>query len=118
MKYNPVENPTFSVATLLGRATMRGRMTEFLKMDIFFVVTTVAVVVMTILLVAVLIRVLRILKNIEDISLMVEEEGEHFREDIAELRAGIKREGVKASHFMDFLGLGTKKRRTRKSKST
>ncbi|MDB5189088.1 MAG: hypothetical protein JWL82_45 [Parcubacteria group bacterium] len=91
---------------------MGGRMSEFLKMDIFFVVTTVAVVVMTILLALCLIRVLRILKNIEDISVLVEEEGQKFREDIADVRKSVREEGLRAKHLLSFLGTG--KRRSRK----
>ena len=91
---------------------MGGRMNEFLKMDIFFMVTTVAVIVITILLMLLLIRVLRILKNIEDISLLVEEEGQHLREDIAQVRDSVKREGLNLMHVFDFLA-GGKRKRTR-----
>lgn len=91
-------------------------MDEFLKMDIFFMVTTVFVAVMTVLLAIVLIRVLRILKNIEDISLMVEEEGQKLREDIAGVRAKVKEEGLRAKHMLDFLSFGKKRSpRTKKS---
>lgn len=90
-------------------------MDEFLKMDIFFVVTTVCVVVMTVLLAFVLIRVLRILKNIESISLMVEEEGEKFREDIAQVRAKVKEEGLRVSHMFDFLKIGKRRPRSKKT---
>ncbi len=90
-------------------------MDQFLKMDIFFVVTTVSVVIMTVLLAVVLIRVLRILKNIEDISLLVEEEGEKFREDIAKVRASVKEEGLRITHLFDFLGAGRKRKRAKKS---
>ena len=93
---------------------MGGRMNEFLKMDVFFVVTTLAVIALSVLLVIALIRVLRILKNIEDVSELVEEEGKLLRADIADVRQNIKREGMRASHFIDFLS-GTKKRRTKKS---
>lgn len=86
-------------------------MDEFLKMDIFFVVTTIAVVVMTVLGTLVLIRVLRILKNVEDISLMVEEEGQKFREDIARVRSSVREEGLRAKHLFDLLSFGGKKRR-------
>jgi hypothetical protein len=93
-------------------------MDEFLKMDIFFVVTTVAVAIMTILLALVLIRVLRILKNIEDISLMVEEEGQKLREDIAEVRTRVKEEGLRAKHFLEFLSIGGRRSRPKRSKRT
>ena len=88
-------------------------MDEFLKMDIFFVVTTVAVVVITILLVLIVIRVLRILKNVEDISVMVEEEGEKIRQDIADVRENVRTEGIKAKHLLGFLGMAKKTRRSK-----
>ncbi len=93
-------------------------MNEFLKMDIFFVVTTIAVVIMTILLAWVLIRVLRILKNIEDISVMVEEEGHKLREDIAGVRAKVQEEGMRATHILDFLSIGGKKPKRRSTKKS
>jgi hypothetical protein len=92
-------------------------MTDFLKMDIFFVVTTIAVVVISILLVFVLIRVLRILKNIEDISALVEEEGKALREDLAQMRKSVKTEGVRLKHLFGLFGLGaTLKKRAGKKK--
>lgn len=87
-------------------------MDEFLKMDIFFAVTTVSVVVMTIFLALIAYRVLRILKNIEDISVLVEEEGHRIREDIAGIRSKVKEEGLRAKHLFDFLSIG-KRRRSR-----
>lgn len=93
-------------------------MDDFLKMDIFFVVTTVAIVVISILLAFVLIRVLRILKNIEDISVMVEAEGEKIREDIAQVREKVKEEGLRVTHMLDFLGAAKPKRTRKKTTGT
>ncbi len=90
-------------------------MTEFLKMDIFFFVTTIAVAVVSIVLVVVLIRVLRILKNVEDISVMVEEEGQKLREDIGHVRAKVAEEGLRVSHMLDFLGVVKPKKSRKKS---
>lgn len=81
-------------------------MNDFLKMDIFFVVTTVAVLVISILLIFALFRVLRILKNVEDISMLVEEEGQKLREDIAHVRESVMEEGVRMKHFISLLGFG------------
>ena len=92
-------------------------MNEFLKMDIFFVVTTVAVAIVSILLVVVLVRVLTILKNIQDISELVEEEGNKIREDIARVRASVTEEGIRAKHILRFLGVGFGKKKTTKKKS-
>jgi hypothetical protein len=93
-------------------------MDEFLKMDIFFVVTTVSVAIITALLAVVLIRVLRILKNVEEISLMVEEEGVKLREDIAHVRAKVREEGLRVKHLFDFLGAPKPRRRSKRSEPT
>lgn len=93
-------------------------MDDFLKMDIFFVVTTVAVVITTLLLAVILIRVLRILKNVEDISVMVEEEGRQIRKDIADVRARVKDEGLRVTHFLDLIGLKKPRKRSKRSEPT
>jgi len=91
-------------------------MDNFLKMDIFFVVSTLAVVVLAVLLAVALIRVLRILKKVDQISDIAIEESEHIRDDIDEVRASVK-DG--ASRIGQLLGLAASvkkpKRRTRKS---
>jgi hypothetical protein len=78
-------------------------MSEFAKMDIFFVVSTLAVVVVSILLAIALFRVLRILRNVEHVSKIVSDEGELVRSDIAEMRTAIKREGFKLTHLAAFM---------------
>lgn len=94
-------------------------MNDFLKMDIFFVVTTLAVLVTSILLVLVLIRALRILKNVEDISMLVEEEGQKLREDIAHVRESVMEEGIRIKHLVSLLGFGAAlKKRAKKTKDS
>lgn len=66
-------------------------MNDFLKMDIFFFVTTVAVVPFAILGAIVLWRVSRVLKNIEHISEQVALESDNIRFDLAEVRGDIRR---------------------------
>ena len=90
-------------------------MDDFLKMDIFFVVTSVSAVIITVLLALVLIRVLRILKNVQDISEMLEDEGRKIREDITRVREGIIEEGFKLKHLMKFIGIGKRVRRRAKT---
>lgn len=77
-------------------------MSEFAKMDIFFVVSTAAVAVVAVLLSIALYRVLRILRNVEEVSQIVTEEGKLVREDIAQMRTSIKREGFKLTHLAAF----------------
>ncbi len=70
-------------------------MNEFLKMDIFFVVSTVAVVVVALLLAYAIYRAIRILHKVERISDTVTEEAELIRADIDEARLAARREGYR-----------------------
>ncbi len=91
-------------------------MDDFLKMDIFFGVTTVAVVVVSVLLALVLIRLLKILKTVDDVSEIVHEEAEEIRDDIREVRAQVKTEVVRATNVIGALtGFVKPKRRSKKS---
>ncbi len=94
-------------------------MDDFLKMDIFFVVATVAIVLVSVLLAMVLIRLLRILKTVDEVSEIVQEEAEGIRDDIREVRATVKRETIKAGQMLGLLtGLVKPKRRTKKESSS
>lgn len=77
-------------------------MDDFLKMDIFFAVTTLVVVVLAVLLGLILYRVFRILGYIERISKGVEAESMEIRADIAELRTHIKKEGMQFGAIVRF----------------
>jgi hypothetical protein len=79
-------------------------MSEFLKMDIFFAVSTAAVVILTILLSIALIYVLRILRTVERISREASEEATRIRADIQELRSGIRIEGLKWKSIARMFG--------------
>lgn len=89
-------------------------MDDFLKMDVFFALTSAAVLVVTVLVGFVLVRLLRILKSLERIVALAEQETELVREDLVHLREKASKEGLKLRHIVSFLGgLGKK----RKSKS-
>ncbi len=77
-------------------------MNDFLQMDIFFFVTTLAVCVVTLLTVLVILRVLRILKHVERLSETVSNEAELVRADIDDLRANVREEGLKTKHVAQF----------------
>lgn len=78
-------------------------MNEFLKMDIFFVIASAGVIVLGVLLALVLFRVLRILRHVEHISEMVDDESKLVRADIADLRASVKHEGFKVQSLFKFI---------------
>ncbi len=92
-------------------------MEDFLKMDIFFAVTTVAVLSISILVGLVLIRVLSILKKVDEVTALVRDEGTQIREDIQNVRAHVQEGGVRIGHMLGFLG-GIKKKRTTRAKKS
>lgn len=79
-------------------------MDEFLKMDIFFFVATVAVVVLAFFTAFVLWRLQRVLKNIEHISEQVAIESDIVRQDIAEMRSDIRHGKGRIKSLFSFLG--------------
>ena len=77
-------------------------MNDFLKMDIFFIVTTLVVLMLGIVVTLILFRISRILRHIEDISRDISEESALLRNDVAQMRARIKTEGFKFAHIMSL----------------
>ncbi|MDO8575818.1 MAG: hypothetical protein Q7R90_00715 [bacterium] len=77
-------------------------MNDFLKMDIFFIVTTLVVVMLGTVVTLILFRVWRILGHVEDISRDISEESALLRNDVAQMRARIKTEGFKFAHIMSL----------------
>lgn len=72
-----------------GGAIIEG-MDEFLKMDVFFLVTTIVVIVVGLLLTFVLFRVWKILGRVEHVAQEVESEAKLVRGDIAQIRTAGK----------------------------
>ena len=83
-------------------------MTDFLKQDIFFFITTIAVVVLTIAFAVALFYLIRILRNVDGIVDVARGETHNIVNDIAEARQGIKAKvgvaaaglGLMASYFL------------------
>lgn len=65
-------------------------MNTLIKADIFFFITSVAVIVLSIGLVIALFYIIRILRNVEDISETVKDESQAVAGDISQLRSTIK----------------------------
>jgi membrane protein implicated in regulation of membrane protease activity len=84
-------------------------MDEFLKMDIFFFVATVAVVVLAFFSAYVLWRLQRVLKNIEHISEQVSLESDNVREDLSELRSDIRHGKGRVKSLFGFFGKFSKR---------
>ena len=78
-------------------------MDTLIQADIFFFITSIAVIVLTLLLIALLAYGVKIARTIASIANTVKEEGENVIEDIADLRGRVKEEGVKVSAFWKFV---------------
>lgn len=78
-------------------------MQEFIKADIFFFITAIAVVLITIGIGVALFYIVRILRNIRDVTERVDEGSKVLAEDLSELRGTIKREGFVWGHIFSFL---------------
>lgn len=78
-------------------------MNEFYKQDIFFVITTVAVVILTILLSIFAYYAIKVIKDIKFISEKAKRESELLSQDIAELKDNIRASGAKLKPALSFL---------------
>lgn len=79
-------------------------MNDFIKQDIFFFITSIAVVVLTVLVGVLLVYFIRISRNIHHISDKVRAETDVISEELGELRRNIRKEGVRIKHFAKFFG--------------
>lgn len=75
-------------------------MQDFLKMDIFFFVTTIVVLAIGVIAVFIGLRIWKILGHIERIAEIAEHETSLIKDDIAILRADVRREGFKIASLM------------------
>ena len=68
-------------------------MSEFLKMDSFFFVSTIGFVVLGVLLAVALVYAIKLLRSLNHIAHTVEEETDAIKEDLDDARESIRREG-------------------------
>jgi hypothetical protein len=91
-------------------------MDTLIHADIFFFVTTIAVVIVSIALTIALIYLAKVLSDVKEITQQAKEETVLFREDIKGLRSDIKREGFRFERFAMFVRNLFKKTSTRSKK--
>jgi len=85
-------------------------MNDFLKQDIFFFVTTVAVVVLAILLAILIIYIIKISKDVKYISHKAKNEADLISKDLSDLRENVREKGAKLKYFMSFFNNLRKKK--------
>jgi hypothetical protein len=87
-------------------------MEELVHADIFFFITSIAVVVVAIVLVVAIVYLIQILHDVRHVSRRIRDESEAIWRDIEALRTVVKTEGFKFRHLISFFfGLATKKER-------
>ena len=86
-------------------------MQGLLKSDIFFVVTTFAVVFVSAALVVALIYIIRILKDMKILSRKARDEGERILEDVAEFRQDMKKREKFLARAFSFFGFYKKRKK-------
>lgn len=91
-------------------------MQTLIHADIFFFITSIAVVVLALIVLIAVLYVVRILHSVRYIVDKIKKESDHVTEDIAELRGKIKEGGAKFSTVartlaMFFLGKAGARRR-------
>lgn len=78
-------------------------MDTLIQADIFFFITSIAVILVAILVIVLLAYGVKIARTVSSIATTIKEESENVIEDIAELRGRVKEEGVKVSAFWRFV---------------
>ncbi|MDO8443131.1 MAG: hypothetical protein Q7S81_02665 [bacterium] len=73
-----------------------------MKSEIFFFITSIAVVILTIFIGIVAAYLIRILRNVDNISKTAKDEAALIKEDVADLRQNIRDEGIKVKSFVRF----------------
>jgi hypothetical protein len=104
-----------------GALPAQNTMNEFLKMDIFFVVATVALVVFVIMLCVALWYMIKILRAVSHVAETVDAEAQAIKSDLDDARESIKREGAGLlSSLLTMVGLAGKtgKRLLKKRRSS
>ncbi len=69
-------------------------METLVKADLFFFVTTIAVIIGSILIAVIFVYVIRILRNVTHVTERVVEESDRIIEDVEVLRSNVKKKGI------------------------
>ena len=79
-------------------------MESFTKMDIFFAVTTAAIVIITAGIALIVYRIVRFVRVLEGIATSVKEEAKEIRNDMTRLRSEVVVKGSKLAPLLWFAG--------------
>ena len=76
---------------------------SFIHADIFFFISTIALVLISIGIVIVLIYVIRILRNVDEVTDKIKVESAEIVSDLKKLRESLRDEGLKWRHVVDLV---------------
>ena len=85
-------------------------MNEIAKSDIFFVITTIAVVVVSAVLIVALLYLIKILRDFKQVSGRVKEESDRISKDLSDLHIAVREQGARVAQAVS--SFGRKKKRT------
>jgi len=83
-------------------------MQDLMKADIFFFVTTIAVILVAIGVSVGLYYIVRILRNVRDVTNRVDEGSKMLAEDLGDLRTSLKRDGFVMANVARFMQKGSR----------
>ncbi len=86
-------------------------MNEFAKMDIFFVITSLAVVLLGILLAVLAVYLIKISRDVKYITQRAKSEADLISQDLSDLRQNVKDKGAKLKFFANFFNNLSKKKK-------
>jgi hypothetical protein len=95
-------------------------MDSFLKADIFFFITSVAVILVTVVLLVLLYYVIRVMQNVRYISDKVREETDMIAHDIHAFRSNVKEHGFRLQYLLNLVKnrfMARAKGRTKRSRA-
>lgn len=79
-------------------------MNTLIKSDIFFFITSIAVVILTALLCVLVFYLIKVSKDIKYISQKAKSEADNVMADIHNLREGVKQQGQNLKNLLNFFG--------------
>ena len=76
---------------------------SFIHADIFFYITTIAVLILTALLIILFYYLVKIARHLEYTAKRLKEEGDRIMDDVSTVRESIEEQGGKALSFLKFV---------------
>jgi ABC-type protease/lipase transport system fused ATPase/permease subunit len=93
---------------------------QIAQSNIFFFVTTIAIIIISILIAIALIQLIRILRTVKEVSDTFKTEGKNIVQDISSLRSSLKEKGANISSLVTLAGIASfiKKKAVKKKKTS